>query len=186
MSKKKIISLSVICLTTLLLVVVLPVQPAKAQFVLAWTYDSEAGTFDYDEYGQGFYMYTLQANMTESGDYPDFDVQYPNYPSTYYFNQSSYLIEGTVGYALGIWFFVWMNSTLTGATDLTDGQDYIRVNATISAFGVELDAYEDITPFYQSSFWDAEMWLYGFKANFNVLPEEGMTYTITLTYEVYW
>lgn len=178
-----------ICLATLILFVTIPTPKATAKFVLAWDYDSEAGTFDYDEYGQGFYMYTLQSNVSiDTGiEYPDFEVQYPNYPSIYYFNQSSYAIEGTVDYALGIRFFVWMNSTLTGATDLTDGRDYIRVNATIIGLGgTELDNYDDITAFYQSSFWNPEMWLYGFEANFNVLPQEGITYTITLTYEVYW
>jgi len=159
------------------------IPQAKAQFIIAWDYDSEYSTsFDYDEYGQGFYMYNLMTNYT----FPAWNV-HPDYVETYYFNESSYVYEWDIDYGIGIRFYVWMNSTLTGATDLTDGLDYIRLNATITGLGgTELDSQDDLTAFYQSSFWDAEMWLYGFNALFDVLAEDGVTYTATLTYEVYW
>jgi len=187
-NEMKIFSGLMICLATLILFVTIPTPRVSAQFVLAWDYDSEKDNFDYDEYGQGFYLYTLHSNksITTGNEYPDFTVEYPNYPTTYYFNQSSYSIQGTVGYALGIHFLCWMNSTLTGATDLDDGKNYIRANASISAFGTVLDNLEDIEVFYQTTFFNPEMWLYGFQANFNVIPQEGYTYIITLTYEVYW
>ena len=158
------------------------IPKAKAQFVIAWTYDSESSTFDYDEYGQGFYMYNLMTNYT----FPAWDL-HPDYTNTYYFNGTVYAYEWDVDYGIGIRFYVWMNSTLTGALDLTDGLDYIRLNATMTGLGgTELDSQDDLTAFYQSSFFDAEMWLYGFNAYFDVIAEEGITYTATLTYEVYW
>jgi len=177
--RNKIVTSIIVLMTLGLLFVSVP--PAKAQFVIAWTYDSEAGTFDYDEYGQGFYLYHLMTNYTDS----DWDL-HPDHVETYYFNASSYLHDWTVGYAIGIRFMVWMNSTLTGATGLTDGLNYMRLNASISCFDEELDSQEDLVNFYQSSFFDAEMWLYGFDAFFNVIAEEGQIYTATLTYEVYW
>jgi len=159
------------------------IPKTKAQFVIAWTYDSVFdSSFDYDEYGQGFYLYILMTNYT----YPQWNI----YPDTdvYYFNSSSsYIHEWDVGYGIGARVMVWMNSTLTGASDLTDGLDYMRLNATITGpGGIELDAQDDLTAFYQTSYFDAEMWLYGFNAFFNVIAEEGITYTVTLTYEVYW
>jgi len=158
------------------------IPKAKAQFVIAWTYDTEFdSSFDYDEYGQGFYLYQLMTHYT----YPDWNM-HPDYVESYYFNESVYVYEWDVGYAIGVRFMVWMNSTLTGASDLTDGLDYIRLNATITALGVELDAQDDLTAFYQTSYFDAEMWLYGFNAYFDVIAEEAITYTVTLTYEVYW
>ena len=159
------------------------IPKAKAQFVIAWTYDTEFdSSFDYDEYGQGFYLYHLMTNYT----YPDWNM-HPDYVESYYFNGTVYAYEWDVGYGIGVRFMVWMNSTLTGALDLTDGLDYIRLNATITGLGgTELDSQDDLTAFYQSSFFDAEMWLYGFNAFFDVIAEEGITYTATLTYEVYW
>lgn len=159
------------------------IPQAKAQFIIAWDYDSEySSSFDYDEYGQGFYMYNLMTNYT----FPAWNV-HPDYVETYYFNESSYICEWDIDYGIGIRFYVWMNSTLTGASDLTDGLDDIRLNATITGLGgIELDSQDNLTAFYQTSFFDAEMWLYGFNAYFDVLAEEGVTYTATLTYEVYW
>ena len=164
------------------MLIMVPVQPAKAQFVIAWTYDDPVQTgFDYDEYGQGFYIYHLMTNYT----YSDWNL-HPDYVVTHYFNRSSYLHEWDVGYGIGVRFWVWMNSTRTGATDLTDGQSYMMVNATISSISGELDNIENITPFYQSTSKDPIMWLYGFDAFFNVIAESSLTYTVTLTYQVYW
>ena len=159
------------------------IPKAKAQFVIAWTYDTEYdSSFGYDEYGQGFYLYQLVTNYT----YPDWNL-HPDYVASYYFNESSYIYEWDVGYGIGLDVMVWMNSTLTGALDLTDGLDYIRLNATITGLGgAEVDSQDDLTAFYQSSFFDAEMWLYGFHVHFNAIAEEGIMYTATLTYEVYW
>lgn len=178
--KSKVLASAVVILALCMLVTTIP--QAKAQFVIAYTYDSEFSTaFDYDEYGQGFFLYHLMTNYT----YSDWNL-HPDYVETFYFNQSSYLHEWTVGYSIGIRFMVWMNSTLTGAGDLTDGQDYMMLNATISTFGTELDSIEDITPFYQSTSKDPVMWLYGFDAFFNVIAESALTYTVTLTYQVYY
>jgi hypothetical protein len=180
LSKTKVLACAVVILTLCLLLPV-SVPSAKADFVIAWDYDSEKGSFDYDEYGQGFYMYHVMTNYT----YPDWNM-HPDYVQTFYFNASPYVYEWTVGYTIGIRVWVWMNSTLTEASDLTDGLNYMRLNATITAFGVELDSQTNLTAIYQSTFWDAEMWLYGFNAFFNVIAAEGATYTATITYEVYW
>jgi len=117
--------------------------------------------------------------------YPDWNL-HPDYVDNYFFNQSPYVHEWDVGYAIGIRVLAWLNSTLTGATGLTDGQSYMMVNATISSISGELDSIENITPFYQSTSKDPIMWLYGFDAFFNVIAEASLTYTVTLTYQVYW
>ena len=165
------------------LLIALPAQPAKAQFVLAWDYDSESGNgFDYDEYGHGFYMYHLVTNYT----YPDWNL-HPDYIASYYFNTSSHLFTWDVGYTMGLRIWAWMNSTLTGASDLDDGLTFMRVNATLTnSFGVEVDSQDNLTSFYETTYFDAEMWLYGYEAFFDVYAEAGVTYTATLTYEVYW
>ena len=182
MSKRKIITVTLLGLFICSMLILVPVQPVKAQFVIAYTYDSEAGNgFEYDDYGQGFFLYHPMTNYT----YPDWNL-HPDYVDNYFFNQSPYVHEWDVGYAIGIRVLAWLNSTLTGATDLTDGQSYMMVNATISSISGELDSIENITPFYQSTSKDPIMWLYGFDAFFNVIAEASLTYTVTLTYQVYW
>lgn len=163
------------------LILALPVQHAKAQFVLAWDYDSESGNgFDYDAYGQGFYMFSI----FENGSSPS--GSWTNVGAIHYFNQTQ-SFNWTVGYGLRIDYYIWMNSTLTGATDLTDGQDYIRLNITVLGLaGTELESQEDLSVFYQSSFWDAEMWLYGYQFIMNLIPSEGQILRITSTLEIYW
>jgi len=41
------------------------IPTAKAQFVLAWDY-GDAGSDNYDEYGQGLYMYVVLENATDT------------------------------------------------------------------------------------------------------------------------
>ena len=150
-------------------------EPAK--FAIAWTYDDISGSFD--EYGQGFYEYYVSENITNS----------PHWISVggiRYFNQST-VISWEVGVPIQIRIFCFMNSTLTGATTLDDGLNYQRVNVTVTGFLNEvLYEEDDITNFYKSSFFDAEMWFYGYETILGFLPEEGVTYKVSFTYEVYW
>ena len=159
--------------------VAVTIPPAKAQFVIAWTYDSESGNgFSYDEYGQGLFEYTLWENVTNA----------PNWNAVggvYYFNETA-SHEWEVGYGIRLDLYVWMNSTLTDASDLADGLNYIRLNVTVVGYGVEVYSETNITNFYSSSYFDAEMWLYGYTVEPDFLPLAGIAYTATITYEVYW
>ena len=153
------------------------IPPAKAQFVIAWDYqDVDKGNFD--EYGQGLYMFVVFENVSYS--------EWTPVGGIYYFNETT-SFEWEVGYGIKLRIHTWMNSTLTGATDLADGLNYQRMNVTVTGLlGAVLDSQDDIDNFYSSSFFDPEMWLYGFEVVLNILPVQGYVYSVTITYEVYW
>lgn len=177
---KKKLSILVVSMILILGIGVSTIPEAKAQFVIAWTYDSEVGNgFDFDEYGQGLFMYTASENVTSG------DGSWTPLPSTFYFNATN-SHEWEVGYGIMIRFYAFMNSTLTGASDLADGDNYQRMNVTVTAWGQEVYNETSISIFYRSSYFDAEMWLYGFETILNIIPVAGLTYIVTITYEVYW
>ena len=177
LDRKNTISTSLVILVTLMLRA--SIQPAKAQFVIAWTYDNPTQTgFDYDAYGQGLYGFTIWENVTNA-------PYWTNVGAIWYFNEST-TIEWEVGYGVRIYIFAWMNSTLTGSASLADGVDDQRMNITVTRGTTEVDNQDDITCFYYTSVFDAEMWYYGFEVVLDILPVAGATYTIGITYEVYW
>ena len=152
-------------------------EPAK--FAIAWTYDGISGSASFDEYGQGFYEYYVSENVSSPPNWI-------NVGGIRYFNQST-VIEWEVGVPIQIRIFCFFNSTLTGAPTLDDGLNYQRINVTVTGFLNEVMYEEDdITNFYKTSFFDAEMWLYGYETVLGFLPEEGVTYSVTFTYEIYW
>ena len=175
MTKNKIYASIIVLLTMLVLVASIP--PAKAQFVIAWDYqDVDKGNFD--EYGQGLYMFVVLENVT--------DDEWTPVGAIYYFNETN-SFEWEVGYGIKLQIYAWMNSTLTGASDLADGLNYLRMNVTVTGLlGAVLDDQPEIDNYYSSSNWDPLIWLYGFYVVLDILPVQGYIYRVTITYEVYW
>jgi len=167
--KLKIYSSIAIMLTALILVTSIPVQPVSAQFVISsWTYP--------DDYGQGIEGIEIYENSTGSWDYVD-NV----------FPDDTGYIEWTAGLFIMLYVYVYMNSTLTGATTTADGLNYIRLNVTVTnLYDTVVYEEDDLDNFYKTAGYDPILWFYGFDTVLNFEPVQGMTYTVTVTYEVYW
>ena len=167
---KKICMFTVLMVLTLLL---LPIQPAKAQFVLAeWDYP--------DEYGQGierFFIYENSSGTWSSWGYYEHDDADEHY---FQWNASVFI---------KIRVFTWLNATLldlTGAGEHhSDGIPYFRHNVTVTTLGETVFAQSNFTYTWGSTTF-TPMWSYEYDVILDFVPLEGYTYTVTITYEVYY
>jgi len=165
--KKRILGV-LIALVMVSLLLVVPVQPVKAQFVIAsWDYP--------DEYSQGIQQ--IRVNENSTGSWVLFDIR------TYANESNSYIWEEGVGIQLYVW--VWLNSTFTGASDLADGRNYHQCSVSVTqASGSVVFSQQNFT-FQDENDYD-DMYLYEYNIILNFIPQEGELYTITVTYEVYY
>ncbi|MCK4822043.1 hypothetical protein KA005_40140 [bacterium] len=153
------------------------VPPARAQFVIAaWEYP--------DEYGQGIDGMKFWENSTGSWVAAPY---YTNLGVFYYVNPSidDYTYNWTAGAAMKMRVDTVLNSTLTGATDLADGQNYQQHNVTVTHLGIIIFSQQNFT----YSFSDdtgAPMYYYEYEVILNFILEYGQIYTVTLTYEIFY
>lgn len=153
------------------------IPPAKAQFVLAsWDYP--------DEYGQGIDGMKFWENSTGSW------VAAPYYTDLgvfYYVNPSitGYTYNWSAGAAMKVRVDTLLNSTLTGATDLADGQNYHQHNVTVTTPSGIVFSQQNFT-YEASSDATAPMYYYEYYAILNFLPVSGLVYTVTIIYEVFY
>lgn len=169
----RITKTKVLACVTLFVVVCLvfvQVQPARAQFVIAsWSYP--------DEYGQGIESFVIFENSTGSWVQVGGGYGY----------EDENIFDWEAGKFIRLYIYVFMNSTLTGASDLTDGLDYIRLNVTVTdSFSSTVYEEDDLTNFYKTSSIDPILWFYGYSTVLDFEPIGGLAYTVTITYEVYW
>ena len=168
--RKKACALSVV-LVLLVMIGVSTIPPAKAQsqFVIAgWDYP--------DEYGQGIEAFEIFGNSTGSWVQVGGSYGYED-PQIYEWNASV---------AIKLRCYTWFNSTLTGAIDETDGKNYQQHNVIVTDFNGTVFSQQNFTWFYADDSIDPPMWFYGYEVVLNFLPEVGMIYTVTVTYEIWW
>jgi hypothetical protein len=171
-----------ICLFTVLMVLtllILPIQPAKAnpQFVIAeWDYP--------DEYGQGIEGIKMWENSTGSWVAAPY---YTDLGAFYYLNyyETDYTYNWSAGASMKLRADTLLNSTLTGATDLADGQNYHRHNVTVTSGGSLIFSQEGFT-YEDSGDIGAPMYYYEYYVILNFIPVDGQIYTVTVTYEVFY
>ncbi len=152
------------------------IPPAKAQFVLAsWYYP--------DEYGQGIAGLKFYENSTGSW------VAAPYYTDLgvfYYLNyyETGYTLNWSAGVAIKIRVDTWLNSTLTGAEDLADGQNFQQHNVTVTNLGSVIFSQQNFT--YVDSIDEDPRYFYQYSVILNFLPVSGLIYIVTITYEVFY
>ena len=142
------------------------VPQAKAQFVLAsWSYP--------DEYSQGIQQ--IRVNENSTGSWVLVDTRDYSESHTY---------DWEVGASIQLYVWLWLNSTLTGASSLTDGRNYQRCNVTVTSLGETIFSQNNFT--FQDENDYADMYLYEYNVILNFVPLQGTLYTVTVTYEIWW
>lgn len=151
------------------------VQPTTAQFVIAsWDHP--------DEYGQGVYGIRFYENSTGSW------VAAPFYNDlgTFYFLHSydDYTLNWSAGVAMKLRCYTILNTTLTGAIDEADGQNYQRHSVVVTSAGTTVFSQQNFT-YYDVTPWE-DIPQYEYEVVLNFLPVGGEIYTVVVTYEIYW
>ena len=154
-------------LTLGLLFVSVPQAKANPQFVIAsWEYP--------DEYGQGIYQ--IRVNENSTGSWEVVDVR------TY---EEAQIYQWNASVAIQLYVWVYLNSTLTGASNLTDGRNYQQCNVVVTLGNGTIVFSQQNFTFQDENDYD-EMYLYEYDVVLNFIPQSGEIYSVTVTYEVWW
>lgn len=178
---KKLTFIAVMIVTVLSVLLIATPRTATAQFVLSsWTFPDE-----YDQGIEGFLIYENSSGSWSAWDDPvSGDPEYYVYDDT-----SAHLFEWTVSVFIKLRVVTWLNSTLLGLTGEeahhSDGVPYFRHNITVTALGETIWSKSNFTYVLGSSE-DTPMWDYQYDVILDFEPAEGYTYTVTITYEVYY
>lgn len=177
MNFKKKLSIWVLVMALVLGLGFASIQPARAQFVLAeWDYP--------DEYGQGIMGVKMWENSTSSWVAAPY---YTDLGKFYYLNyyETGYTYNWSAGASMKLRADTLLNSTLTGATDLADGQNYQRHNVTVTCAGNMIFSQANFT-YEDSDDLSAPMYYYEYYVILNFIPEHGQIYIVTVTYEIFY
>ena len=172
MNHRKKISVLVVLVVSMMLIV--PIQPAKAQFVLAsWAFP--------DEYGQGVDKISVYSNQTGSWVL----ANWAGDASRDYDESSEFDWNASIFIRLNVW--TWFNSTLTGAPSWEEGKKYQRHSVTVNTNnGTQIFSQQNFT--FASCFpaINPPLWYYEYKVVLNFLPVSGEIYTVTIDYEIFY
>ena len=143
----------------------------KAVFVLSgWSYP--------DAYDQG--IETIEVYENSSGSFSIVDSVF------YYTSEAECTFDWEVGVAIRLDVYTRFNSTLTGVSSRTEGQNYQRHYVLVTD-------QTDTTIFSQQNFTyiysDEEeypIYFYGYRVTLNFLPVAGAIYTAEIMYEIYY
>jgi len=153
------------------MMLVVSVQPAKAQFVLAsWDFP--------DDYGQGIDALTVYENST--GDWLILGGFGPNVD-----HSGAGVFDWNASVGIKVRVYCLLNSTLVGVSSTAEGKNYLRHNVTVTNFnGTTIFSQQNFTYFGAGVVGDMYEYLYDVVLNF--LPEYGEVYTVVITYETWW
>ena len=146
------------------------IQPATAQFIISsgWDYP--------DEYGQGIDRIFVMENST--GSWVNIGVaSYPDGRNT--------VLDWNVSVGIKLRLYCKLNETLTGATDVVDGENYLRHSVIVTSGGQTVFSQQNFT-WYDSGDYGSDIYDYEYHVVLNFLPLEGQSYTVTVTYETYY
>ena len=156
-------------LSTLLLFV--PVQPAKAQFVLA---------YDFSPDNNGNAIALLRAYF--DGDYNGTMYADPDSYPTITTTATLEVIEGT---SISLQIGCWLNSTYADVGSLEEGRTVIRHNVSVLATnGTEIFSQQNGTYYSSTDFLDP-MYYYEYDMLLDFVPVSGQVYTVIVIYEVF-
>lgn len=157
---------ALVLIICMFLVAIFP-RPTNAQFIIAsWDYP--------DEYGQGINVFDIFENSTGS-----WLIEVTGYGPS-----DNYAMEWELGVSIKLRCYTSFNYTLTGASDITDGQNYQRHNVTVTSLGSTVFSQENFT--YYSSAPYADLYWYNYDVILNFVLVAGAIYTVTVTYEIFW
>jgi len=157
-------------------------RPAK--FVLSsWDYP--------DEYGQGIDGFRFYENSTGAWvAAPYYTHYYPDYHEElgvfYYLdNDQDYTLNWSAGVGMKIRIYTFLNSTLTGASDLADGENYFRHSISVAGTnGTVIFSQQNFT-YYHSNNLTSPLYYYEYEVVLNFLPVMGEIYSAIISYDVY-
>jgi len=187
MKKKALTLFVIVCVCLSLFMFIPPINektPTKhgiSKFIIAsWDYPKD--------YGQGIYMIRFYENST--GSWVDAPWYYKGgeldgLPFYSLHSYDPYTLNWSAGVAMKLRVHCCLNSTLTGAIDLDDGQNYHRHNVTVTTAGTTIFSQQNIT-YYDDYEPIDEIYCYIYEVVLNFLPEQGQIYTIAITYEVFY
>ena len=142
----------------------------NSQFVLAsWSYPD-------DEYGQGILSVFVYENSTGSWvEIPEshFDPDDP----------SSATVNGSLALKVGVFYVI--NHTLFGLGGVNDAKLIIRGSVEMLCLGESVFFQQNLT-YYDSGNVGATCWWLGYEAVIDFILVAGDTYTVELTYDIYW
>ena len=155
------------------LVLFVPTQPAKAQFVLAYT-------FSPDNYGNGISYISAYFDGDWNGSmYKDpynFDIP----PETTTNPMETF--EGT-NITLGV--FCWLNGTYAGISSLVEGKTVLKHNVSVlHSNGTVIFSQQNFT-YISGADSLAPMYFYRYDVILDFAPVSGVVYTVTVIYEVF-
>lgn len=168
--------------TILSVLLIVTPRPINAKFVLAsWDHP--------DDYGQGIEGFLIYENSTGSWQaWNDPDTGDPEY--YIYDDADEHYFQWNVSVFIKLRVVTWLNSTLLGLTgeedDDDDGIPYFRHNVTVTTLGNTVFSQNNFTYEEGDDSIDPPMWLYQYDIILDFVPAEGYTYTVTITYEVYY
>lgn len=167
--RKKTAVLLIICVLGFLVV---SIQPAKAQFVIAeWD--------EPDEYGQGIYSITPDENS--SGYWAHIESS----PGFLYANSENDTFSIDQGISIRLDVRVLVNYTFLGVSEV-EALDLIRLNITVTVLNNITYSIQNMT--YNSVGGDLGngVWWYSFVDILNFLTVNSLVYAVTVTYEVFY
>jgi hypothetical protein len=143
----------------------------NAQFVIAaWEYP--------DEHGQGIDFINIYENTTGSWVL----VSHPSYGNSIEPDETA-IFNWTTSMIMKIRCGVTLNATVTGASSVADGKNFLRHSVVISSAGTIVFSQQNFT--YQSGN-DLGLYWYDYDCIFEFLPIAGQIYTVIVTYEIFW
>lgn len=130
-----------------------------------------------DEYGQGIAEIRVYENTTGS---------WVELSAPFHTDYSGSLLEWNASQFIKLGVYCWLNATKTGSASTAEGQNYIRHNVTVTnGAGVEVWSQENLTYVSVSTALDP-IWYYGYSVVLNFEPAYWQSYTVSVTYEVYY
>jgi len=170
LSKRKIITVALLGLFICSLLILVPVQPVKAQFVLSVDYP--------DDNGNGIYYIWAEFD----GEFNATVYYNPCHPS---YGTATNPLETQVGVNITLAVFCWLNGTWADIASLVEGKNVIRHSVAVSmANGTTIFSQQNFT-YITGTDGGSPMYFYRYDVILDFVPEMGQIYTATVTYEVF-
>jgi len=153
-------------------ILAISIPPAEAQpprfVVSSWDYP--------DANGQGISTWYLQTNTSGT---------WTSVAAAGYLQEDPSPVQWNASDPVRVLTWVSMNYTLTGASSLEDGKNYIRQTIVVTD---SLDAvqYTEVNGTYNQGLENEGLYWYQYGFVWDFLPLSGEVYTIVITYEVYY
>jgi len=160
--RKKTIGLLLVLVVSMILIV--PIQPAKAQFILAsWDYP--------DEHGQGIVYFEVYNGSQLLATWESDEI-------------TSMEIYSDTNLTLAV--YCWLNNDIVYADGFEDAKNYFRHSVIVSAPSNSSVFSQQNFTYIDGSDTSAPMFWYRYDVILDIPFVDGESYTVVVTYEVYY